>query len=138
MENCTNSSKPSKQARKSKAIAGNQQPTALQIQTENYRGYFLYPLEVEAYYNDGDQFEDSSCHCHALQYDRFGKLYFHRLGATDTIDKNRGGTDLCLSTRNGLCYSILIRSAKINDQVIIGPHRVAKKYLTSPQHPTQN
>ena len=71
-------------------------------------GIFLYPLEVEAYYNDGDQFEDSSCHCHALQYDRFGKLYFHRLGATDTIDKNRGGTDLCLSTRNGLCYSILI------------------------------
>ena len=32
-------------------------------------GIFLYPLEVEAYYNDGDQFEDSSCHCHALQYD---------------------------------------------------------------------
>ena len=23
-------------------------------------GIFLYPLEVEAYYNDGDQFEDSS------------------------------------------------------------------------------
>ena len=98
-------------------------------------GIFLYPLEVEAYYNDGDQFEDSSCHCHALQYDRFGKLYFHRLGATDTIDKNRGGTDLCLSTRNGLCYSILIRSAKINDQVIIGPHRVAKKILNQPPTP---
>lgn len=41
-------------------------------------GIFLYPLEVEAYYNDGDQFEDSSCHCHALQYDRFGKLYEFR------------------------------------------------------------
>lgn len=34
-----------------------------------------------------------------------------------------------------LCYSILIRSAKINDQVIIGPHRVAKKILNQPPTP---
>lgn len=87
---------------------------------------YVYPLEVEAYYNNGHNFKDYSCHCHRLQQNRFGKLYFHRLGQTDTYNKNRGGVDLCLSSHENIYYSVLIRSARLETTGIIGPHNLAE------------
>ena len=90
---------------------------------------YIYPLEVEAYYNNGYNFNDCFCHCHRLQQNRFGKLYFHRLGNTDTLNKTRGGVDVCLSDQEGIYFSVLIRSARIGTEIIIGPHKVAKKII---------
>lgn len=92
-------------------------------------GLCIYPLEVEAYYNNGHDFNDCSCHCHRLQQNRFGKLYFHRLGQTGTLNKTRGGVDICLSDQENIYFSLLIRSARIGKESITGPHKVAEKII---------
>ena len=70
------------------------------------------PLLVEAYYykDTNHEFMDCSCHRNPRQKgaDRFGKLYFHKLG--------RGGVDICLSLKE-YYLSFLIKVAKINGKV---------------------
>ena len=90
----------------------------------------IYPLEVESYYYH-DNFPDQTVHRNELQKNRFGKFYFHRKGyeASNLILSNRGGVDICLSNSDDFFYSILIRSARINDEehAIDGPQKLAQR-----------
>ena len=91
---------------------------------------YIYPIEVEAYYNQEEYFNDTCVHNHIKQKNRFGKLYFHRISKSSNTIKNgnRGGIDICLSKSNSYALGILIRSAKINlgNKIICGPGSLFK------------
>lgn len=80
--------------------------------------FVLYPIEVEAYYYQKNNFPDTCVHKYQWQQNRFGKLYFHRAG--NKIDASflydGGGIDVCLSNSDDFCLGILIRGAWINQE----------------------
>lgn len=82
---------------------------------ENFK---LYPIEVEAYYYQENNFPDTCVHKYQWQQNRFGKLYFHRAGnKTDaSFLFDGGGVDVCLSDSDNFFLGILIRGAWINQE----------------------
>lgn len=82
--------------------------------------FVLYPIEVEAYYYQENNFPDTCVHKYQWQQNRFGKLYFHRAGnKTDSsFLYDSGGFDVCLSNSDDVFFSILIRGAWINDEKV--------------------
>ncbi len=80
--------------------------------------FVLYPIEVEGYYYQENNFPDTCVHKYQWQQNRFGKLYFHRAGnKTDaSFLYDGGGIDVCLSNSDDVFLGILIRGAWINDE----------------------
>lgn len=91
-------------------------------------GVRCYPLELESYFYRGGVFEDPYVHDNALQQNRFGSLYVHRLGtAADSAYKmdNRVCVGVCVSDSDDYYYSLLIRSAQFDDGTrAFGPNNV--------------
>lgn len=69
-------------------------------------GIKVEPLWVEAYYYNETRFADCNTHMHDLQKNRFGQLYFHRIG--------HGGFDICLSLSENYYLSFLLKASLIN------------------------
>lgn len=96
------------------------------------KGATISPKEVESYYFKVREFEDSSVHRNELQMNNKNHFYVHRYGLTKS-DKykggNRAGLDFVVSDEVNIYYSYLIRSAMINDELIVGPNKVLKKIL---------
>lgn len=94
----------------------------------NLEGIMIYPKEIEVYYYEDSVFQDDSVHRNELQKNNLNHLYIHRFGkrATDSI-KGRAGVDLCLSNKNDIYYTFLIRSAVINSELVVGPYNVLNK-----------
>ena len=80
--------------------------------------FVLYPIEVEAYYYQENNFPDTCVHKYQWQQNRFGKLYFHRAGKNTDASflYDGGGIDVCLSNSDDIFLGILIRGAWINDE----------------------
>ena len=90
-------------------------------------GIVIQPTEIEVYYYHAGEFEDKSVHQNNLQQNNARHFYIHRYGVkeTDSIKGgNRAGIDFVLSEEANKYYTYLIRSALINDQLIVGPHNV--------------
>ena len=93
----------------------------------------IIPLEVEAYYYNQKTFADTYVHKNDLQKNRFGKLYFHRAGQSKDSALKYGkprGVDICLSNSEDFYFGLLIRSANIDGQIIVGPQNLAQKIAT--------
>lgn len=95
-------------------------------------GVTISPKEIESYYHKVKEFEDSSVHRNELQKNNKNHFYVHRYGLTKS-DKykggNRAGLDFVISDEENTYYSYLIRSAMINNELIVGPNKVLKKIL---------
>lgn len=95
-------------------------------------GVSIIPKEIEGYYYKVGVFEDTSVHRNELQKNNKNHFYVHRRGKTPT-DKfkgeNRGGLDFVVSDDENTYYSYLIRSAMIDDSLVIGPHNVLESIL---------
>lgn len=95
-------------------------------------GVTISPKEIEAYYYKARAFEDSSVHRNELQQNNKNHFYVHRYGLTKS-DKYKGGNriglDFVISDEENTYYSYLIRSALINNELIVGPNNVLKKLL---------
>ena len=80
--------------------------------------FVLYPIEVEAYYYQENNFPDTCVHKYQWQQNRFGKLYFHRAGNKPDASflYDGGGIDVCLSNSDDFWLGILIRGAWINQE----------------------
>ena len=90
-------------------------------------GITIQPTEIEVYYYHAGEFEDKSVHKNELQQNNAQHFYIHRRGknATDSIKGgNRAGIDFVLSNEANKFYTYLLRSAIINDLLVIGPHNV--------------
>ena len=87
----------------------------------------IQPTEIESYYYKIGEFEDTSVHRNDLQKNNKNHFYVHRRGVKST-DKykggNRGGLDFVVSDNEHIYYSYLIRSAIIDDELVIGPNKV--------------
>ena len=95
-------------------------------------GIFILPKEIEVYYYKKGEFEDSSVHRNDLQKKNKNHFYIHRRGTTQSDNYkggNRGGIDFVVSDNEDIYYSYLIRSALINDKLVIGPHNVLESIL---------
>ncbi|TFD97327.1 hypothetical protein E2605_06570 [Dysgonomonas capnocytophagoides] len=80
--------------------------------------FVLYPIEVEAYYYQENNFPDTCAHKYQWQQNRYGQLYFHRAGnkADASFLYDGGGIDVCLSNSDDFFLGILIRGAWINQE----------------------
>lgn len=90
-------------------------------------GVTIQPTEIEVYYHHVGEFEDKSVHRNELQQNNAHHFYIHRRGknASDSIKGgNRAGVDFVLSDEPNKFYTYLLRSAVINGQLVIGPHKV--------------
>ena len=76
-------------------------------------GVEIYPKEIEVYYLDVEEFNDVYVHNHPNQKNRPNRFYVHR--------KGRGGLDYVVSESDEECYSYLLRSVVIDEQLIVGP-----------------
>lgn len=90
-------------------------------------GVVVMPKEVEVYYYKIGEFEDNSVHRNDLQKNNRGHFYVHRRGTEKTAPYKGGnypGVDFVISDNDDVYYSYLIRSAVVNDKLIVGPHNV--------------
>ena len=87
----------------------------------------ILPKEVESYCFNEDEFKDNSVHRNDLQKNNANHFYIHRWGYSK-LDSYKGGNyagiDFVVSNNPNVYYSFLIRSAVINDKLVIGPHKV--------------
>ena len=97
-------------------------------------GITIQPKEIEVYYYERGVFEDESVHRNDLQKRNKNHFYVHRCG-TKSSDSYKGGNyagiDYVVSDTEDVYFSYLIRSALVNDEMAIGPHKVLeaiKKY----------
>jgi hypothetical protein len=94
--------------------------------------FCLYPIEVEAYYYNESNFQDTTVHKNELQKKRFGKLYFHRAGRKrgNAFLFDEGGVDICLSSGE-YYFGILIRSTWINEEKepVCGPGLLTRRIV---------
>jgi hypothetical protein len=94
--------------------------------------FYLYPLEVEAYYYHETNFPDTTVHKNILQQNRFGQLYFHRAGRKKECSFlfDGGGVDICLSSGE-YYFGVLIRSAWVNEdeEPICGPGLLTRRIV---------
>lgn len=90
-------------------------------------GICIRPKEIEVYYHKKNEFEDNSVHRNELQRNNRNHFYIHRKGIEKT-DSYKGGNypgiDFVISDDENTYYSYLIRSAIVNNELIIGPHKV--------------
>ncbi len=95
-------------------------------------GVSILPKEIEVYYFKEGEFEDTSVHRNDLQKKNKNHFYVHRRGLKQT-DKynggNRGGVDFVVSDSENFYYSFLIRSAVIDNELVIGPNNVLESIL---------
>ncbi len=90
-------------------------------------GIVIQPTEIEVYYYQEGEFADTTVHRNELQQKNAYHFYVHRHGKLKSDSYkggNRSGIDYVLSNKENIYYTYLIRSAIINDQLIIGPHKV--------------
>lgn len=90
-------------------------------------GIVIQPTEIEVYYYQEGEFADTTVHRNELQQKNAYHFYIHRHGKLKSDSYkggNRSGIDYVLSNKENIYYTYLIRSAIINDQLIIGPHKV--------------
>lgn len=95
-------------------------------------GVIIEPKEIEIYYYKEGVFEDNSVHKNELQTANPNHFYIHRIGTkrTDTYKGgNYPGIDYVISNEPGTYHSYLIRSAVLDDQLVIGPNKVLRAIL---------
>ncbi len=81
----------------------------------------IIPIETEIYYyNNKQDFKDEMIHKNPLQKNNFGKLYIHSKGV-----------DICFS-KGEYYLSILLRTAKINGELISGISKIRDTILGIP------
>ena len=111
------------------------QANAKKFITENkldLNGLIIEPKEIEIYYYKEGVFEDNSVHKNELQTANSNRFYIHRIGKkrTDTYKGgNYPGIDYVISDKIGIYYTYLIRSAVINNKLVVGPNKVLKTIL---------
>lgn len=97
-------------------------------------GLVIIPKEIEVYYYREGEFEDPSVHRNELQKNHKNHFYIHRWG-TQQSDSYKGGNypgiDFVVSDDANVYYSYLIRSALVNDILVIGPHKVLEAIETT-------
>lgn len=90
-------------------------------------GVAIQPKEIEVYYYKEGGFEDNSVHRNDLQKHNKNHFYVHRIG-TKASDSYKGGNyagvDFVMSDTDDIYYTYLIRSAIVNDEMVVGPHKV--------------
>ena len=90
----------------------------------------IRPKEIEVYYYQENKFDDNSVHQNELQRNNKNHFYIHRWGKGKT-DSYKGGNypgiDFVISDDENTYYSYLIRSAIIDNEPIVGPHKVLEK-----------
>lgn len=90
-------------------------------------GLSIRPKEIEVYYYEKGIFEDNSVHRNDLQKHNKNHFYVHRCG-TKSSDSYKGGNyagiDFVLSDTDDIYFTYLIRSAVVNDEMVVGPHKV--------------
>ena len=95
-------------------------------------GTIIEPKEVEVYYYKHGEFDDNSVHRNELQAMNPNHFYVHRMG-TRQQDKYKGrnyaGVDLVVSNQSGVYYSYLIRSAVVDNNLVVGPNKVLNAIL---------
>jgi hypothetical protein len=91
------------------------------------KGISIRPKEIEVYYYEKGCFEDNSVHQNDLQKNNKNHFYVHRCG-TKSSDSYKGGNyagiDFVVSDTDDIYYTYLIRSALVNEEMVIGPHKV--------------
>jgi hypothetical protein len=106
----------------------------LTIKKLNLNGLIIIPKETEVYYYREGEFEDPSVHRNELQKNHKNHFYIHRWG-TRQSDSYKGGNypgiDFVVSDDANVYYSYLIRSALVNDKMVIGPHKVLEAIETT-------
>ena len=112
-----------------KIIKRLQDEAKLFLTTKNLimEGIVIIPKEIEVYYYKEKEFEDDSVHRNELQKNHRNHFYIHRRGKKNQDaykGGNRAGIDFIISGDNNVYYSYLIRSAVINGQLVVGPHKV--------------
>ena len=91
------------------------------------KGISIILKEIEIYFYKNEVFEDNSVHRNELQRNHYGHLYIHRWGTKESDPYKGGrypGIDYVVSTNQEEYYSYLIRSAVVDDEIIVGPHKV--------------
>lgn len=95
-------------------------------------GITIIPKEIEIYYYENGVFEDGSVHQNELQQNNQNHFYIHRWGTKKT-DSYKGGNypgiDFVVSGTKDVYYTYLIRSAIINEKLIVGPHKVLMEIM---------
>ena len=90
-------------------------------------GLSICPKEIEVYYYEKGVFEDNSVHRNDLQRHNKNHFYVHRCG-TKSSDSYKGGNyvgiDFVVSDTDDVYFTYLIRSAIVNDEMVVGPHKV--------------
>ena len=95
-------------------------------------GVSIIPKEIEVYFYKNGVFEDNSVHRNELQKNHNGHFYIHRWGTKETDPYKGGrypGIDYVVSTNQEEYYSYLIRSAVVDDEIIVGPHKVLEAIM---------
>lgn len=96
----------------------------------------IIPREIEIYYYEKGVFEDGSVHQNELQQNNKEHFYIHRWGNKKT-DSYKGGNypgiDFVVSGEKDVYYTYLIRSAIINGEPVLGPHKVLMGIKTACQ-----
>ena len=91
------------------------------------KGLSIRPKEIEVYYYEEGIFEDNSVHRNDLQKHNKNHFYVHRCGAKSS-DSYKGGNyagiDFVVSDTDDVYFTYLIRSAVVNDEMAVGPHKV--------------
>ena len=92
-------------------------------------GLSICPKEIEVYYYEKGVFEDNSVHRNDLQRHNKNHFYVHRCG-TKSSDSYKGGNyvgiDFVVSDTDDVYFTYLIRSAIVNGEMVVGPHKVLK------------
>ena len=91
------------------------------------KGLSIRPKEIEVYYYEEGIFEDNSVHRNDLQKHNKNHFYVHRCG-TKSSDSYKGGNyagiDFVMSDSDDVYFTYLIRSAIVNNEMVVGPHKV--------------
>ena len=97
-------------------------------------GTVIEPKEVEVYYYKEGVFEDNSVHRNELQMMNSNHFYVHRMGMRQQ-DKYKGrnyaGVDLVVSNQRDVYYSYLVRSAMVDNNLVVGPNKVLNAILAA-------
>ena len=97
------------------------------------KGLSIRPKEIEVYYYEKGIFEDNSVHRNDLQKNNKNHFYVHRCG-TKSSDSYKGGNyagiDFVESDTADVYYTYLIRSAIVNGEIVVGPHKVLEAIQT--------
>jgi len=96
-------------------------------------GVSIVPKEIEIYYYRKGEFEDTSVHRNELQKKNQNHFYIHRNGVKQFDNYKggkRGGLDFVISDNEDVYYSYLIRSALVENNLVIGPHNVLESIIS--------